>query len=92
MERIAGGSSGKGNIMNIIKFEAGKSYQVRSIGDRDCVWTFEVLKRTEKSIWVRGSEHKNKRLGISIYNGEEMVKPFGTFSMAPTLCAGGVVK
>lgn len=74
------------------KFETSKQYQVRSIGDQNCVWTFEVTRRTEKSIWVScDGEYQNKRLAVSIRDGQEIVKPFGTYSMSPTLRASNVV-
>lgn len=75
------------------KFETGKQYQVRSIGDHNCIWTFEVIRRTAKSIWVNcEGEYQNKRLVVSTRDSQEVVKPFGTYSMSPTLRASNVVK
>ena len=33
-------------------FETGKTYQARSIGDHNCIFTFKVIKRTEKTITI----------------------------------------
>jgi len=79
-------------MAKLIKFEIGKEYTMRSPGDYDCVWTFEVVKRTEKSIWVNGDGKENKRLLIDICSGVECVKPFGTYSMSPSLRANSIVE
>lgn len=34
----------------MIKFEIGKTYTTRSVCDHDCVFTIEVIKRTDKTI------------------------------------------
>lgn len=75
------------------KFETGKQYQVRSIGDHNCIWVFEVTRRTAKSIWVNcEGQYQNKRLVVSVRDGQEIVKPFGTYSMSPTLRASNVIE
>ena len=33
-------------------FEVSKKYQCSSPGDSNCIWTFEVTKRTEKNVWI----------------------------------------
>ena len=45
------------------KFEIGKEYSCRSICDHECVWTFTVTARTEKTITVTDGE-KTKKLRI----------------------------
>lgn len=70
-----------------IKFETGKEYTMRSPSDSNCVWTYKVTRRTEKSIWVEDFPHKDKRMVVNAYNGVEYVKPLGYYSMAPTLRA-----
>lgn len=79
-------------MSNQVNFETGSTYQVRSIGDQNCVWTFEVIRRTDKSIWVNcKNDYQNKRLVVSVREGVEVVKPFGVYSMSPTLRASSKV-
>ena len=68
-------------------FEVGKSYWTRSICDADCIIYITVAKRTAKFLTTT----EGKRLGISIWDGVECVKPWGTYSMAPTIPADRVV-
>lgn len=69
------------------RFEAGKTYNARSICDHECVWIFEIVRRTEKSVWVKGCNMNDKneivRRKIDIFNGEENFSPFGCYSMSP---------
>lgn len=72
------------------KFEIGKEYSCRSICDHECVWTFKVTARTEKTITVTDGE-KTKKLRIiqklSEWSGTESCYPLGKYSMAPILRA-----
>jgi hypothetical protein len=79
-----------------IIFEAGKVYHVRSIGDRNAIWNYRVVRRTEKTLYLEEVDAAtNKVLGslvcrIKMYEGVETVKPAGVYSMAPTLKADNV--
>lgn len=73
------------------QFETGKTYSARSIGDHTCVWTFKVISRTEKSVVLQDEDGQSFRRSIALYNGEETVRPLGSYSMAPVLRAGRVV-
>lgn len=64
-------------------FEAGKTYWTRSVCDSECVITITVAKRTAKFLTTT----EGKRLGISSWDGVEHVKPWGTYSMSPTISA-----
>ena len=64
-------------------FQAGKTYATRSICDHNCIIRVTVTKRTAKTITT--SEGKTLRIGE--YDGIEQVKPWGSYSMAPTICA-----
>ena len=45
------------------KFEIGKTYSTRSICDQNCVWTYKVIARTDKTITVTdGRETKKLRI------------------------------
>jgi hypothetical protein len=35
------------------RFEVGKTYSCRSACDYECVWNYEVVKRTDKSITIK---------------------------------------
>ena len=72
------------------KFETGKTYQMRSIGDQDCVWTYTVKARTAQTITLDdGKEVRRCRISkkASEYRGAETVLPLGNYSMAPMLSA-----
>jgi len=70
-----------------MKFEADKTYATRSVCDHDCVISVTVLKRTAKTIkaLVRGAE-KTLRIFIDM-DGNEAVRPWGSYSMAPIVTA-----
>lgn len=68
------------------QFETGRTYSTRSICDHDCIYSFTILGRTAKQVTVkvRGSEVKR---GLSVWNGVEQFKPFGSYSMAAIISA-----
>lgn len=72
-------------------FQVGKRYFCRSICDYECIWTFEVIGRTDKSVRIRevianGTPRTFTRK-IRAWSGAETCFPLGTYSMAPTLSA-----
>lgn len=74
-----------------MKFEKGKIYKSRSICDHSTVFAWEVVRVSEKSIWVQGDLIDGvKRLKIC--NHEEIgtyAKPLGTYSMSPSIYPHG---
>ena len=73
-------------------FEVGKEYSMRSACDHECVWTFRVVDRTEKTVTLRGvNTNEGGRFRINEKASEwakrETVFPFGRYSMAPVLRA-----
>lgn len=75
------------------KFEVGKTYTMRAIGDHDCVWTYTVTKRTPSTVTLSDGKQSfvckiNKK--ISEWNNTESVFPLGRYSMAPILRAENV--
>lgn len=71
------------------KFEVGKTYYARSIGNWDCVYRFKVVRRTAKTVWLE-SCHSKKPQGrrIELYlGGPESCSPLGRFAMSPLLSA-----
>ncbi len=69
-------------------FQVGTTYSATSNCDSNCVWTFEVIKRTAKFITLRESDGDIRRVGVRAYDGEEWASPFGSYSMAPVIRAG----
>lgn len=65
------------------KFEVGKTYWTRSICDAEMIIRITIVKRTAS--FVTTSE--GTRLKVSNWNGAETVKPWGSYSMAPTISA-----
>lgn len=68
------------------KFETGKTYYARSVGDHDCIYKFEILKRTEKSVWVRVHGEIVRR-AIEVHGSAEAFYPHGKYSMAAVISA-----
>lgn len=68
------------------QFKAGSTYQTRSICDADCIISVTVSKRTAKTI-TTSVMGQTKTLRIGVRDGVEYVKPWGSYSMAPTVTA-----
>ncbi len=68
------------------RFEVGKTYATRSIGDYDCIHSFTILARTAKTITTKVSS-KVVRRGLSEWDGIEQFRPFGTYSMCAVISA-----
>lgn len=72
------------------RFEVGKKYEMHSICNWDCVWSYTVIVRTAATITITdGKEVKKCRINkkISEYRGSESVYPLGNYSMCPILSA-----
>ena len=79
----------------LTKFEVGSIYHMRSIGDADCVWRFQVTRRTAKSVWLKPWYSGSKvgeitRRKIAINGDCEIAEPFGRYSMSPVLKASNL--
>lgn len=64
-------------------FVTGRTYSTRSICDHNCIFSITVAKRTAKTITTT----EGKTLRIAIYNGNEQVKPHGSYSMCAIIGA-----
>lgn len=78
------------------QFEVGKKYSMRSSCNHECVWTYKVVDRTASTVVLqqvmngqpRGDKARFRiSKGISEHFGAESVKPLGSYSMCPILCA-----
>ena len=74
------------------RFQVGELVSATSACDSNCVWTFEVTKRTAKFVTLKDvNTGETNRVGVktdSFGTGGEWALPFGTFSMAPVVHAG----
>lgn len=73
------------------RFEIGAVYGARSICDSDCIFQFTVMKRTDKSVWLKDSGGRVKQRRVRPYQyGDEAAEccdPHGRYSMSPVLVA-----
>lgn len=67
------------------RFEVGKTYQTRSIGDHNCIISATIAKRTAKT--VQTTDGKTFRISVWHDESAEFIKPWGSYSMAPMLTA-----
>lgn len=73
------------------KFEVGKTYYDRAASDWNTVYRFTILARTEKTVTIEVYGQRVRR-GISVYEGIEKFKPFGTYSMCAIVSADRPLK
>lgn len=67
-----------------LRFEVGRTYSTRSIGDSNCIIRETIVKRTAKTVTTKSG----KTFRLSEYSGAEQFKPWGSYSMAPIMDAG----
>ena len=72
------------------KFEVNKKYYTRSICDHNCIFTMEVVSRTEKTIKAN-VDGILKTLRIKTDNNIEFVLPQGNYSMCPIIRATNLI-
>jgi hypothetical protein len=70
----------------MLRFIVGRTYSTRSICDHDCVFAFTILARTAKTITTQ-IHGKTVRRGLSLWNGVEQFKPYGSYSMCAVVSA-----
>ena len=71
----------------IKKFEVGKNYSVSPCGS-ECIFTFKIVKRTIKNVWITGGRVFAGRKLITIHENSETINSLGVYSMSPVLRAG----
>ena len=80
----------------IKRFEVGKTYATCSIGNTDCIIATKILRRTAATVTVEmvrggvcGEKIRTFRINKTLTNGigAEAIKPWGAYSMAPTISA-----
>jgi hypothetical protein len=70
-----------------MKFEPCKTYWTRSMGDSNCIHRLTVLSRTTKTIRAIVGNGVKKTLRVTVYDGVEQVKPYGSYSMCAVISA-----
>lgn len=73
-------------MSDLREFKVGETYESRSICDHNCVFSFTILRRSARSVWVE-VDGKVVRRGIEIYRDAETFYPFGKYSMAAIIKA-----
>lgn len=75
---------------DLITFQVGVTYAVRSLGDHNCIFSFTVEARTAKFVTLASSSYNKgtKRVGVQVVDGIETAMPLGRYSLAPCLKAG----
>jgi hypothetical protein len=74
-------------MADIKKFEVGKTYSCRSFCDYDTIFSWKVVKRTEKTITLEDTLLKTVfRRKVHEYKGREACS-IGHYSMAPVIFA-----
>jgi hypothetical protein len=68
------------------KFQISATYATRSIGDWNCIYSFEIISRTEKTVTISVHGRIVSRR-ISVNDNVETFKPFGSYSMAAVISA-----
>lgn len=71
----------------MVKFQVGRTYTCRSIGDHNCTWSFTIKSRTEKTITTECGKTFRIIEKMSVSFGCEKVFPLGRYSMCPVLSA-----
>lgn len=79
------------NTNQTIKFQAGTTYVMSWIGDSEMKTLYTVVRRTEKTIWIKDVRTDEViQCRVSVSDTEETVYPMGKYSMSPVLRASKV--
>jgi len=68
------------------KFEVGRIYFARSLCDYNCIFSYKILRRTQKTATIK-TMCGIKRRKIYVWKDVETIHPEGKFSMCPVLKA-----
>ena len=70
-----------------VAFAVGQTYMTRSICDWNCKIEVTIKSRTRCFVTTSERNRADQRLRVSLWDGVEHVKPWGTYSMAPSVGA-----
>ena len=68
-------------------FEVGKTYTCRSICDYECIYSFEILKRTDRSVWIRVPQQGDPSTSAGRFRQHRGDRPSRTLLDVPILRA-----
>ena len=68
-------------------FQVGRTYSTRSICDHECIHSVTIVARTAKTVTFIQRGEVAKRRGVTVWNGVEQFKPFGSYSMCAVIQA-----
>lgn len=77
--------------MTTAKFEIGKTYQMRFIGDYNLRPEFVCIKKTDKQVTFQGKHETIRKKIVISMDGHEFISA-GSYSMAPTIYSTDLVK
>ena len=69
------------------KFIPGLTYVAHWPSDSTFRTLFTVTRRSAKFITVEDAQGATKRIGVTVWDGEETALPYGRYSLAPTIRA-----
>ena len=75
------------------KFKIGKIYSTRSLCDHECIFSYKVIGRSEKTVILKDDSKTVKRRKIHIDNAQEgeYCFPDGLYSMCPMIRASKTI-
>jgi len=68
------------------QFQVGRSYYTRSLCDYDCIYRHTIKARTAKTVTIDYNGREVRR-GLSVWDGVEQFKPYGSYSMCAIIRA-----
>lgn len=71
----------------IVRFEIGKTYFTRSLGDSNCIIRVTIASRTEKFVTSTEGERFGILQDYLKIDGVEAIRPWGRYSLSPILRA-----
>lgn len=75
---------------NTTKFQTGSTYEHGWINDADSSTQWVIVRRTASTVWARQPNSTGNGAAFRVKvnaDGCEFIKPFGSYSMSPTLRA-----
>ncbi|MBU6429696.1 MAG: hypothetical protein KGR26_11835 [Cyanobacteria bacterium REEB65] len=69
------------------QFEVGKTYATRSLADYDCIFSFTILGRTDKTVMIEVYGETVRRRISRYKGGPEYFRPYGSYSLCPVIYA-----
>jgi len=75
----------------INQLKVNTTYTQSSICDSECIFEVKILSRTKKSVIISSMGETSRRF-ISIHDGQEIIYPYGRYSMCTVIKANSKIK